>query len=574
MCILSGIPVFKGIAAAPVYTYQAIELKIEKERIDPQNINDELFRFKNIQKKVIQELKEHIEMAESSNLKEEIEIFRAHLMMAEDPILISKITDRIQKEHFSVEQAIEKSKLEIMDMFLQIKDAYLKTRAADVEDVANRLLELSLGISHKELSEIKENVILVAKDLKPSELSVLSYCIKGILLEEGSQTSHAAILAKAKGIPTIVGLSGIYNEVHSNDLIIVDSVHNKVYLQPTNKQLSYYKKQIDIINHKKLKANLIKEEAAITKDGKKIKLYGNISSSSEASLVEDNGGKGIGLLRTEFLYMNSSSFPTEEEQFNEYVKIVEKGFEDVIIRTLDIGGDKNLPYYKMKEEENPFLGFRAIRFTLANPDLFKIQLKAILRASAFGRTGIMFPMISCLDEVRKAKALLEECKNELRENKISFDADIRVGIMIETPAAAAIADILVEEVDFFSIGTNDLCQYTLAVDRMNNEVAYLYQPLHPGIIRLIHQTVNAAHNANKEVGICGEIAGEAVNALLLIGLNIDELSMSPAVIPEVKSLIRQISYKDAQQIAKRILLCKNTEDIKVILEQEIKKYVY
>lgn len=463
---------------------------------------------------------------------------------------------------------------EIMGMFLSIEDAYLKARAADVEDVANRFLKIALGIETKGFDEINEEVILVAKDLKPSEASGLTKFIKGILLEEGSQTSHIAIMAKAKGIPAIVGLNGILAQVQNGDPIILDSLQNKVLLHPSKDELLHYKQQRDQLIAKRQKLEAIKETEAVTKDGRHIKLYGNIGTSAEAEYVTKYGGKGVGLFRTEFLYMNAKHFPTEEEQLKEYKKAVEQGLEDVIIRTLDIGGDKHLPYYEFKEEENPFLGFRALRFTLANTQIFKTQLRAILRASAFGKASIMFPMVSSLEEVRKAKELLELCKEELRNEQLGFDPSLRIGIMIEIPSAVTIADILIEEVDFFSIGTNDLCQYTLAVDRMNKDVAYLYQPLHPSILRLIKQTVDAAHGVNKEVGICGEMAGEAVNALILIGLGVDELSMSPAVIPEIKALIHQLSYEELQVIANQVVSCKTTDDIKTILNQEVKKYDY
>ncbi len=572
MIELSGIPVYKGIEIAPVFLHQEAELVINTTPIEKQQIDDTLSRFELIHNKAVRELEALKGKAEATGQSEAAEIFDAHLMMVDDPMLNGKIRDLIRQKLYSLEQAIDETKKEIMGMFLSIEDDYLKARAADVEDVANRFLKLALGIETKGFDEINEEVILVAKDLKPSEASGLTGFIKGILLEEGSQTSHVAIMAKAKGIPTIVGLSGILAQVQPGDLVILDSIGNKVLVQPGKEELQHYGQQRDQLLSKRQRLEAIKGEEAITKDQRTIKLYGNIGTSSEAQYVANYGGRGVGLFRTEFLYMNAKSFPTEEEQFQEYKKTVEQGLEDVIIRTLDIGGDKNLPYYEFKEEENPFLGFRALRFTLANTEIFKAQLRAILRASAFGKASIMFPMVSSLEEVRKAKELLEVCKEELKKEQLAFDPDLRTGIMIEIPSAVVIADLLIGEVDFFSIGTNDLCQYTLAVDRMNKDVAYLYQPLHPAILRLIKQTVDAAHAVNKEVGICGEMAGEAVNALALIGLGIDELSMSPAVIPEIKALIRQTSYEELKSIADRILKCKTTDDIKTILNQEVEKY--
>lgn len=574
MIELSGIPVYKGIEIAPVFLHQEAELIINTTPIEKQQIDDTLSRFESIHNKAIRELEALKDNAEATGQSEAAEIFDAHLMMADDPMLNGKIRELIQQKLYSLEQAIDETKKEIMGMFLSIEDAYLKARAADVEDVANRFLKIALGIETKGFDEINEEVILVAKDLKPSEASGLTKFIKGILLEEGSQTSHIAIMAKAKGIPAIVGLNGILAQVQNGDPIILDSLQNKVLLHPSKDELLHYKQQRDQLIAKRQKLEAIKETEAVTKDGRHIKLYGNIGTSAEAEYVTKYGGKGVGLFRTEFLYMNAKHFPTEEEQLKEYKKAVEQGLEDVIIRTLDIGGDKHLPYYEFKEEENPFLGFRALRFTLANTQIFKTQLRAILRASAFGKASIMFPMVSSLEEVRKAKELLELCKEELRNEQLGFDPSLRIGIMIEIPSAVTIADILIEEVDFFSIGTNDLCQYTLAVDRMNKDVAYLYQPLHPSILRLIKQTVDAAHGVNKEVGICGEMAGEAVNALILIGLGVDELSMSPAVIPEIKALIHQLSYEELQVIANQVVSCKTTDDIKTILNQEVKKYDY
>lgn len=572
MIELSGIPVYKGIEIAPAFLHQEAELIISTSHIEQHQVDDTLNRFESIHNKAIRELESLKDKAEATGQKEAAEIFDAHLMMADDPMLNSKIRELIHQNFYSLEQAIHETKKEIMNMFLSIEDDYLKARAADVEDVANRFLKLALGIETKGFDGITEDVILVAKDLKPSEASGLTQSIKGILLEEGSQTSHVAIMAKAKGIPTIVGLSGILNQVQNKDQVILDSIQSKVLVHPSEAELLCYQQQKAELLAKRQKLDAIKEEEALTKDGRSIKLYGNIGTSTEAEYVANNGGKGVGLFRTEFLYMNSSNFPTEEEQFKEYKKTIEQGLEDVIIRTLDIGGDKHLPYYEFKAEENPFLGFRALRFTLANTQIFKTQLRAILRASAFGRASIMFPMVSSLEEVRKAKELLELCKEELKAENLSFDPSIRVGIMIEIPSAVAIADLLIDEVDFFSIGTNDLCQYTLAVDRMNKDVAYLYQPLHPSILRLINQTIDAAHAVNKEVGICGEMAGEAVNAIALLGLGVDELSMSPALIPEIKALIRQLSYEELKVIAKQVLSCKTTDDIKTILNQEVEKY--
>jgi phosphotransferase system enzyme I (PtsI) len=574
MIELSGIPVYKGIEIAPVLIHQDTALILPTEPISEDAVDSEIDRFNTIQQQAVNELTRLKQISEDNHQTTEADIFSAHLMMVADPMFLSKIRTRIKKNLFNTEQAIEISKQEILDMFLKIKDEYLKARATDLEDVAQRLLGIALGIRFMDFGSISEDVILVARDLKPSETTAFNSHIKGILLEEGSQTSHAAIMAKAKGIPTIVGLNGILTLMENGDTVILDSLENKVLLEASPQLLKEFEQKRSKHREKLSSLEQLRTEEATTQDGRTIKLYGNIGSSQDAALVCQNGGKGIGLFRTEFLYMNSKQFPSEEAQFTEYKKAVEAGLEDVIIRTLDIGGDKNLPYYQFPHEENPFLGLRALRFTLANHDIFKQQLRAILRASAYGKLSIMFPMVSGPEEVRQAKALLEECKQELRTAQIDFDESIRIGIMIEIPAAVIIADLLIQEVDFFSIGTNDLCQYTLAVDRMNKEVAYLYQPLHPAILRLIRQTVDASHTAGKETGICGEMAGDPLNALVLIGLGVDELSMSPAMIPEVKALIRKISYGKAQELALEILLCTSTNEIKSLLAKEAEQYDY
>lgn len=568
---LSGIPVYKGMEIAPAFVYQAQEFKIERTGINAEQIEEELLRFRSVHQKVKEELKVLKEKAKVRQSREEIEILEAHLLMADDSMLIRKIQERIKGPLLSLEQAVTVTKQELMKIFSEMEDEYLQARAVDVEDVSDRFIRTALGNKMEGFEEIREDVILVAKDLKPSECSALTGYIKGILLEEGNRTSHAAIMAKAKGIPAIVGISGLLDSVRPGNPLILDSVGNKIIVFPTDELCLSYQEQKKNLIIKKQKLEMLKEKAAVTKDGKLIKLYGNIGTASEAAYVKECGGRGIGLFRSEFLYMNAGNFPAEEEQFREYKKTAEQGFEEVIIRTLDIGGDKNLPYYQFKKENNPFLGFRALRYMLANTDLFKTQLRAVLRASAYGKISIMFPMVSSLEEVQQAKAILESCKAELKNEQIAYDPDIKTGIMIEIPSAAVIADILIKEVDFFSIGTNDLCQYTLAADRMNKEVSYLYQPLHPGILRLMKQTADAARAAGKETAICGEMAGETLNTMLLIGMGIEELSMSPAVIPQIKNVVRQIEYKKAKILADCVLQCRTSQEVKAVLENEAER---
>lgn len=582
MIEFSGIPVLKNIVTAPVYKYQEIELKIKKRDIEKTEddtrrnelIQEEHQRFDEIHKKAVNELNVLMKKAEAEESNEDAEIFKAHLFMVNDPMMLKKIKGGINNEMMTLEASIEKARDEVMAMFLGMEKDYFKARAADVEDISNRMLSIALGLEIKGIGEIDTDVILAARDLKPSEASQLNEHIIGILLEEGSKTSHVAIMAKAKGIPTIVGIKGLMESLQNKDNIILDSIDNKVIVNPTKDLEEEYNRRIEVLKEKRKKYQTIKSAEAVTKDGRKIKLYGNIGNAKEASLVSEFGGSGVGLFRTEFLYMDSKQFPTEDKQYMQYRQVAEKGFEEVIIRTLDIGGDKTLSYHEFPKEENPFLGLRAIRFTLANIDLFKTQLRAILKASAYGRLSIMFPMISSLEEFIKAKEILNLCKKELESESIEFDNDIKIGVMIEIPSAAIIADILAAEVDFFSIGTNDLCQYTLAVDRMNKDVEYLYQPLHPAILRLIKLTVDAGNKYNRLTGICGEMAGDVLNTLVLIGLGVEELSMSPAVIPEVKYLIRQISYEKAKEVAFQALGASTSEEIKIILKKELENYDY
>lgn len=571
---LSGIPVYEGIEIAQAFVYQPEELKFDRTRIMKAQVEEELCRFQSIHesvKKVLGSLKAKTRYHRSHD---EVQILNAHFLMADDPVLLDKIQKKIREDLLSVEQAIVETKQELIIVFSNMKDDSVKAKAIDVEDVCDWFLRTALGNEISGFEQIREDTILVAKDLKPSECSAITNYIKGILLEEGSRTSHTAIIAKAKGIPSIVGVAGLLDSVRHKEPLILDSAANKVIISPTDEQYGFYRKQKKSLLIKTRELEMLKDEEAITKDGKVIKLYANIGSASEAEFVREYGGKGIGLFRTEFLYMNSGNFPTEEEQFLEYKSVANQNFEEVIIRTLDIGGDKNLPYYQFKKENNPFLGFRALRYMLANTDLFKTQLRAVLRASAYGKVSIMFPMVSSLEEVQQAKAILEECKKELRNERIAYDKEIRIGIMIEIPSAAVISDILVKEVDFFSIGTNDLCQYTLAADRMNKEVSYIYQPLHPGILRLMKQTVQAALADQKETAICGEMAGEILNTMLLVGMGIEELSMSPVLIPQIKNMVRRIDYEKAKVLTDKVLQCKTSQEVQSILETQSKQTGY
>lgn len=533
---------------------------VRRETIKKDQITAEISQFQENVEKAFGELEVLKQHALETVGEEEAEIFEAHIMMLEDPTLIGSIKDMIENQLLQGAWAVCKVRDDLVEQFMAIDNEYIRARAQDVKDVTDRILGIYLGVEEVNLGDIQEDTIIIASDLKPSETIQLNEFVKGIILEEGSITSHAAIVAKAKGIPTIVGVADACDMIHNNDLVILDARKSTFFINPSEEvQKEYQEILVEQKKEQERLKNLI-TVAAQTQDGQTIKLYGNVGSVEEAMLVKEQGAKGIGLLRTELLYMDNDHFPTEEEQFSYYRQIAELMAEETIIRTLDIGGDKNLPYYDLPKEQNPFLGKRAIRLCLKEAELFKTQLKAILRASHYGKIKIMFPMISCLEELRNAKEILEAAKGELKNNGIPFDEQIKVGIMVEIPSAAVSADIFAQEVDFFSIGTNDLCQYTCAVDRMNSEVAHLYQPLHPSILRLIAMTVAAGKKYHVEVGVCGEMAGDKDFACLLMGMGVDELSMSPAMINRVKDKIRNSRFEDMKSLAEKVKLTKTSKE--------------
>ena len=552
---MKGKKVYGGVAigSAFVLKEQNIEKMIEKNIISKDSVEREVNKFKEAHKKTIDDIERIKDRAMSTVGLSEAQIFEAHLDMANDPMFIDLVINKINSDFVNAEYAVLEARNEIVNTFMKIQDEYLKARAKDIIDVTDTLLRNLLGIENQSIGNVSKDTIIVAKDLKPSETVQLNNYIKGIILEEGSITSHAAIVAKAKGIPTLVGVEGALNSIKDNSIVIMDCDNTEIIVNPSEEQLKYYSKLEEEQSKEKIRLSSYKDKKCLTKDGHEVKVFGNVGSSEEAMFVKENGGFGIGLLRTELIYMNSDHFPTEEEQFEYYSQIVKLIPNEVIIRTLDIGGDKMLPYYKFPEEMNPFLGLRAIRFCLQNKEIFKTQLRAILRASAFGKVKIMLPMISNLEEILESKKLIQQAKNELKQEKVDFDENIEVGIMIEIPAAAISSDILAKEVDFFSIGTNDLIQYSCAVDRMNKNVSYLYDPYHPSILRLIKMTIESAKKNHIEVGVCGETAGDPDYAMILVGMGIDELSMSASMIPIVKDRIAQYSKEELSKIMEMVM---------------------
>ncbi|MBN2222839.1 MAG: phosphoenolpyruvate--protein phosphotransferase, partial [Vallitaleaceae bacterium] len=485
--------------------------------------------------------------------EKESQIVQAHMEILDDPELFDSIKKKIEKEHMNLVMAIDETRKFFLSLFAGIDDPYIRERSKDIDDVTSGWMKVALGIVDHQLSQIKKSTIIFAKDLNPSDTMQLNESIEGIVLQEGSLTSHTAIVAKAKGIPTIVAYDGELPK--EDDLVILDSHTTQIFYQPEELLLREYRKKQQMESEKHQELKKIRDKQAITLDGHHIEIVGNVGSAMETEAMIKNGGFGVGLLRTEFVYMNSSHWPTEEEQYKEYLDIAKKANGEVIIRTLDIGGDKMLPYYEFHKEENPFLGLRAIRFCLKNPGIFKTQLKAILRVSAKYPVKIMFPMISHLEELRQAKEILEEVKLELRKEAMDFNEKIPVGIMVEIPSVVYVMDLFAKEVDFVSIGTNDLCQYTLAVDRLNPEVSYIYDGMNISILRMIAQVVKACHYERVKVGVCGELAGDVNSALVLVGLGVDELSMSPSMIPTVKENILKSYYSDLQVKSKERIEC-------------------
>lgn len=544
---MKGIRIYKGIAIAKplVYVKNSHDVKVEKNKnID---ITDEKKKLSEVRLIVEEELEETIDKTKIKIGEKESEIFKAHLMMLKDPMLNKEIEKNID-EGYKAESAIMLARKKLVKQFMDIDNEYIKERIVDIEDVTDRLINNLIDSSIFSLSDIREDVILLAKDLLPSDTIDINEHVKGIIIEEGSKTSHAAIMSRSLGIPSIVGYSYAISEFKYADTLILDSINTNIVINPSKEVLNEYLKKLEDYNKYKKELELLKDEYSVTKDGISIDIYCNVGSINELDLINKSKIDGIGLFRTEFMYMESDHFPTEDEQYRVYSKLAAEGGKEVIIRTLDIGGDKNLPYFNFDKELNPFLGKRAIRFCLSNKKIFKTQLRAILKASIMGNLKIMFPMISSLPEIIEAKKILTECKLELKEEEEDFDEDIPVGIMVEIPSAAIMADVFSKHVDFLSIGTNDLCQYTLAVDRMNKNIIDLYNPANLAVIRMIKKTIEGAHQMGKKVGMCGEMAGDPKYTKILLALGLDEFSMSASSILRVKKVVTESNIDKLQYI--------------------------
>lgn len=540
--MVKGIAASKGYAIGKVFIKKDIKININNLKIE--NIDIEIKKLEDALSKTREQLEFLRKKIETEVGKEESLVFESHQMILEDPEFIDKAKDMIKNNSVSADYAIDSVKKELVLVMESIDDEYMRERAADIKDVSDRIVRNILGIQ-EEVEITEQNTVVVAHDLTPSDTAQLDKSkVCGFLTNIGGKTSHSAIMARTMEIPAIVGMNNITDIVKNGDVVLVNGVEGYVIINPKDSEIKEFENYIRSYNEEKEKLKALKDVKIYDKNNRQIEICGNIGSTKDVDQVLENGGDGIGLFRTEFLYMDRSNMPSEEEQFNSYKVVLEKmNGKPVVIRTLDIGGDKKLDYLDLGNEMNPFLGYRAIRLCLDRVDIFKIQLRALLRASIYGNLKIMFPMISCIEEFRQAKKILEECKQELINEGVVVSDSIEVGIMVEIPSTAVSAREFAKEVDFFSIGTNDLIQYTLACDRMNEKVSYLYNPMHPSVLSLIKMTIDGAHAEGKWVGMCGEMAGdeEAIPKLLEYGL--DEFSMSATSILPAKKQILDILDK-------------------------------
>ncbi len=568
--IFEGIAASPGIAIGEAFVVNVEDLSVDHERIGADMVESEIARFEQALDETEKELKDLALALEEEMGREHAKILDSHILMLADEVMRRETIEMIGKEYVSAPTAFHRVIEKTLKAFDQIEDQYLKERSDDVRDVRRRVIRNLLGQKVEGLANLRKEAIIVGRNLTPSDtMGFKRKYVKAFVSDLGGATSHAAIMARSHGIPAVVGVDGFSSHVKPYDIVIVDGMSGQVVLNPTEETIRLYEVARERLRMLEIDLLTLKDYPAVTLDGRKIELSGNIETVDELDDIISHGAKGIGLFRTEYFFMGRGTLPGEDEQYRFYRDVVERMAPDpVIIRTLDIGGDKFANWVDDRPEENPFMGWRGIRFTLSRKDIFRTQLRAIYRASAYGAVRIMFPMVSVVDEVRAALALCEEIKEDLRREKYKFDVDLEVGVMIETPSAVALADHLAREVDFFSIGSNDLVQYTLAVDRGNSRIAYLYDELHPSIIRMINDTVRAAHENNIWAGLCGEMTASAGvhGTLLLIGAGLDELSAPAFLIPEVKKIIRSVTYDETRTLLKKALKKPTAAEIRELID--------
>ena len=571
MELLKGLAASRGIAIAKAYRLVEPDLSIVKKMVE--DVEEELKRFQMALESSKTELEDIREKAQVELGADKAAIFEAHLLVLSDPEFVSPIGDKIKLEKVNAEYALKEVADRFITMFEQMDNEYLKERKADFRDVSKRILSHLLGVQIANPSMILEEAIIVAEELTPSDTAQLNRTfVKGFTTNVGGMTSHSAIMAHSMEIPAVVGTKMATTEIQHGDLIIVDGIKGEVHINPTREVIAKFEKKQVRFEEKKAKWAKLINEQTITSDGHYVELAANIGTSEDLESVINNGGEAIGLYRTEYLYMGRNELPSEEEQFNSYKAVLEgMDGKPVVVRTLDIGGDKDLPYLNLPKELNPFLGFRAIRLCLEEQDLFRTQLRALLRASTYGNLKIMFPMIANLDEFRAAKAIIEAEKKDLLDKGIEVSDKIELGIMVEIPSTVVMADLFAKEVDFFSIGTNDLIQYTMAADRMNESVSYLYQPYHPAILRFIKMVIDAAHTEGKWVGLCGEMAGDEIAIPLLLGMGLDKFSMSATSILKVRSQLLQLSKKEMESLVARTLQMGTSKEVIEAIKEATEK---
>lgn len=570
---LKGIAASDGIAVAPAYLLVEPDLSFSKTSFS--DVDAEVARFKKVVEESTKELEKVRDKAKESLGAEEAQVFDAHLLFLSDPEFTGAIETEIKDQKVNAEAALDETAQKFITIFEGMTDnAYMQERAADVRDVSKRIMAHLLGKKLPDPAAIDHEVVVVAYDLTPSDTAQLNKkYVKGFVTDIGGRTAHSAIMARSLEIPAVVGTESITKDVKDGDMLIADGLDGDAIVNPTDAQVEEYTKKGEAFAKQKEEWKKLKNEPSVTADNKKFIIAANIGTPKDMKGVKENGAEAIGLYRTEFLYMNSKDFPSEEAQFDAYKEVIEDmDGKQTIIRTCDIGGDKHLDYWDLPEEMNPFLGVRAIRLSMQYKDIFRTQLRALLRASAYGPLGIMFPMIGTLAELREAKQILAEEKDKLVKEGVKVGDDLQVGMMIEVPAAAVLADQFAKEVDFFSIGTNDLIQYTMAADRGNDNVSYLYQPYNPSVLRLIKHTIDGAHENGIWCGMCGEAAGDDIMFPILLSMGLDEYSMSATSILRIRSLMKKINTEDIKELANKACFVSETADEnKKLVEETMKK---